>query len=118
MKKTILLIMDGFGYREEPHGNAIIDAHMETFTNLWNKYPHSILQASGPYVGLPEGQMGTSEVGHMNIGSGRIALQPLEAINNSIKDKSFFKNIKILEIMKHVKENNSNLHIMGLLNQL
>ena len=114
-KPLVLCILDGCGIRKESDGNAFLNANKKTFDMLMNKYPHSILQASGPYVGLPEGQMGTSEVGHMNIGSGRIALQPLEAINNSIKDKSFFKNIKILEIMKHVKENNSNLHIFGLL---
>lgn len=95
-KPLVLCILDGCGIRKESDGNAFLNANKKTFDMLMNKYPHSILQASGPYVGLPEGQMGTSEVGHMNIGSGRIALQPLEAINNSIKDKSFFKNIKIL----------------------
>ena len=80
-----------------------------------NEYPNSILQASGPSVGLPEGQMGTSEVGHMNLGSGRIALQPLQAITGSIENKTFFKNEKILEVLNHVKENNSNLHLFGLL---
>ncbi len=114
-KPLVLCILDGCGIRKESDGNAFLNANKKTFDMLMNKYPHSILQASGPYVGLPEGQMGTSEVGHMNIGSGRIALQPLEAINNSIRDKSFFNNIKILEVMKHVKENNSNLHIFGLL---
>ena len=82
---------------------------------LFNKYPHSILQASGPSVGLPEGQMGTSEVGHMNLGSGRIALQPLQAITQSIESKELNKNEKILDVLNHVRENNSNLHIMGLL---
>ena len=82
---------------------------------LFSEYPNSILQASGEAVGLPEGQMGTSEVGHMNLGSGRIALQPLEAITQSIEDKSLFKNEKILDVLNHVKENNSNLHLFGLL---
>ena len=73
------------------------------------------MQASGPSVGLPEGQMGTSEVGHMNLGSGRIALQPLQAITQSIESKELNKNEKILDVLNHVRENNSNLHIMGLL---
>ena len=74
---------------------------------LMNKYPHSILQASGPYVGLPEGQMGTSEVGHMNIGSGRVAMQPLETITASIEKGDFFENKEILEVLNHVKSNDS-----------
>ena len=82
MKKMILLIMDGFGYREEPHGNAIIDAHMQTFTELWNKYPHSILEASGSYVGLPDGQFGNSEVCHTMIISFVIVL-PLTSSSTS-----------------------------------
>ena len=84
MKPVVLCILDGCGLREETDGNAFKNANTPTLDMLMNKYPHSILQASGPYVGLPEGQMGTSEVGHMNIGSGRIALQTLEAISSSI----------------------------------
>ena len=71
MKKIIMLIMDGFGYREETYGNAIKDANMETFNMLWEKYPHSILQASGSYVGLPDDQFGNSEVCHTAIGVGK-----------------------------------------------
>ena len=115
MKPVVLCILDGCGIREETDGNAFKNANTPTLDMFMNKYPHSILQASGPYVGLPEGQMGTSEVGHMNLGSGRIALQPLQAITSSIEDKSFFKNSKILEILSHVKEHHSNLHIFGLL---
>jgi len=115
MKPLVLCILDGCGLREESDGNAFKNANKPTFDKLVEKYPHSILQASGPYVGLPEGQMGTSEVGHMNLGAGRVALQPLQAITSSIEDKSFFKNEKILEVLNHVKENKSNLHIFGLL---
>jgi len=116
MKKTMVLcILDGCGIREESDGNAFKNASTPTLDMLFSKYPHSILQASGPYVGLPEGQMGTSEVGHMNLGSGRIALQPLEAITASIEDKTFYNNKEILEVINHVKNNNSNLHIFGLL---
>ena len=115
MQKIVLCILDGCGIRESSDGNAFKNANKKTLDMLFNKYPHSILQASGKAVGLPEGQMGTSEVGHMNIGSGRIALQPLENITSQIEDKSFFENKKILEVLEHVKKNNSYLHIFGLL---
>ena len=115
MKKFVLCILDGCGIREESDGNAFLNAHKPTFDYLVKKYPHSLLSASGKSVGLPEGQMGTSEVGHMNIGSGRIAIQPLERISGSIIDKSFFNNKEILDTLEHVKNNNSNLHIFGLL---
>lgn len=116
MKKPLVLcILDGCGIREDSDGNAFKNANTPTLDMLIEKYPHSILEASGPAVGLPEGQMGTSEVGHMNIGAGRIALQPLENINMSINNKQFFNNEKILNVLRHVKNNNSNLHIFGLL---
>lgn len=115
MKPVVLCILDGCGIREESDGNAFKNAYKPTLDMLFNKYPHSILQASGEAVGLPAGQMGTSEVGHMNLGSGRIALQPLQAITGSIEDKTLFENVEILEVLNHVKENNSNLHIFGLL---
>ena len=114
-KPVVLCILDGCGLREESDGNAFKNATKPTLDMLFNKYPHSILQASGPSVGLPEGQMGTSEVGHMNLGSGRIALQPLQAITQSIESKELNKNEKILDVLNHVRENNSNLHILGLL---
>jgi 2,3-bisphosphoglycerate-independent phosphoglycerate mutase len=114
-KPLVLCILDGCGIREESDGNAFKNANKPTLDMLMDKYPHSILQASGPYVGLPEGQMGTSEVGHMNLGSGRIALQPLEAITASVEDGSLFNNDKILDVLNHVKSNNSNLHLFGLL---
>ena len=115
MKPVVLCILDGCGIREESDGNAFKNADKPTLNMLWEKYPHSILQASGPFVGLPEGQMGTSEVGHMNLGAGRIAMQPLENITAAIDSRAFFNNEKILDVMNHVKKNNSNLHIFGLL---
>ena len=115
MKKLVLCILDGCGLRENPDGNAFKNAVKPTFDMLMEKYPHSILQASGKAVGLPDGQMGTSEVGHMNLGSGRVALQPLQAITEAIESGEILKNEKILEVLEHVKKNNSNLHFMGLL---
>lgn len=116
MKKPVILtILDGYGLRENPHGNAIVQADNKVFNMLWEKYPHTTLEASGSDVGLPEGQMGNSEVGHMNIGAGRTVYQPLERINRSIKDKTFFQNKEILKVFDHVKKNHSKLHLMGLL---
>ncbi|MBO5138064.1 MAG: 2,3-bisphosphoglycerate-independent phosphoglycerate mutase [Bacilli bacterium] len=115
MTKLVFTILDGFGYRKDSHGNAIVKASTPTFDYLIKNYPHTLLDASGIEVGLPEGQMGNSEVGHLNIGAGRIVYQPLEKINKSIKDKEFFKNEEILNVINHVKENDSSLHILGLL---
>ena len=115
MKKTILLIMDGFGYREEPHGNAIIDAHMETFTNLWNKYPHSILEASGSYVGLPDGQFGNSEVCHAAIGIGKKVKQDITIINEMVDNGKIKENEDLINLVNHVIDNDTTLHLMGLL---
>lgn len=115
MTKIILTILDGYGLREEKKGNAVKQANNKIFTRLWDEFPHTTLVASGKEVGLPEGQMGNSEVGHMNIGAGRIVYQPLELINKSIEDKTFFQNEELLKVINHTKENNSKLHIMGLI---
>ncbi len=114
-KPIILTILDGYGLREETHGNAVKLANNKIFNMLWNNYPHTTLEASGKKVGLPEGQMGNSEVGHMNIGAGRIVYQPLELINKSIEDNEFFENETFLKVINHTKENNSKLHLMGLI---
>ena len=115
MKPVLLTILDGFGLKESEFGNAIKHAKTPNFDYLWNNYPHSKLEASAEMVGLPNGQMGNSEVGHMNIGAGRIVYQPLELINSKIKDESFFNNNEILSLFDYVRKNNSKLHIFGLL---
>lgn len=115
MKPMVLCILDGVGMREEEYGNAVKQAKMPHFNSLWNTYPHALLEASGPLVGLPEGQMGNSEVGHMNIGAGRIMYQPLELINQKIKDQTFYQNEELLQTIKHVQKRNSKLHLVGLL---
>ena len=115
MKKVILCIMDGIGIRKEDHGNAVRVANTKNLDMLIEKYPRSLLEASGNYVGLPKGQMGNSEVGHTNIGAGRIVYQPLELITNMIKTKKLYDNENINEVINHVKENNSKLHLLGLL---
>ena len=89
MKKILLCIMDGIGITKEKKYNAVYNAKTPTLDKLWDKYPTCLLEASGTAVGLPKGQMGNSEVGHTNIGAGRIVYQSLELINCKIKDKSF-----------------------------
>lgn len=116
MKQPLILcILDGCGLREETRGNAFKNANKPTYEYLINNYPNTIIEASGKLVGLPSGQMGNSEVGHMNIGAGRIVYQPLELINNAIETKEFYKNENILKIINHTKEHSSKLHIMGLI---
>lgn len=115
MKKVLLCIMDGIGITNDKKYNAVYNAKTPVLDNLWKKYPHCELEASGTFVGLPRGQMGNSEVGHTNIGAGRLVYQSLELINSKIKDKTFFDNEEILKVIKHVKENNSSIHLVGLL---
>lgn len=110
-----LIILDGFGCRKETFGNAVAQAKKPNFDKYWNTYPHELLTASGEAVGLPEGQMGNSEVGHLNIGAGRIVYQNLTRINKSIRDGDFFQNPAFLEAVAKAKANNSALHLMGLL---
>lgn len=115
MKKVLLCIMDGVGIRESTLGNALKNANTKTLDKLMEKYPNILLNASGEYVGLPNGQMGNSEVGHSTIGSGRVIYQSLEKINRSIKTGSFYQNKEILSAIVHAKNNNSKLHLIGLL---
>ncbi len=114
MKPVVLVILDGYGLSEEKKGNAIYLANKPNLDKYFAKYPHQTLEASGVDVGLPEGQMGNSEVGHLNIGAGRIVYQSLTRINKNIKDGLFFSNAEFLKAIEHAKKNNSKLHLMGL----
>ena len=114
-KPVMLMILDGFGIAPSSEGNAVALAKKPNFDRLMKEYPHTNLQASGMAVGLPEGQMGNSEVGHLNIGAGRIVYQELTRITKSISDKDFFENEALLKAMKNAKENNTALHLLGLL---
>ena len=114
-KPVALIILDGFAFRDETFGNAVAQAKKPNFDRYWNNYPHSTLTAAGEAVGLPDGQMGNSEVGHLNIGAGRIVYQSLTRLNKSIREGDFFTNQAFLDAVAHVKANNSKLHIMGLL---
>ena len=112
---TALIIMDGFGINQETKGNAIYAAGTPNVDRLMKKYPHTQLGASGMDVGLPTGQMGNSEVGHLNIGAGRIVYQELTRITKDIEDGEFFKKEPLIEAMEAVKKNGGALHLMGLL---
>ena len=115
MKKVLLCIMDGVGIRESSLGNAFKNADTFNLDRLFREYPSMLLEASGEYVGLPLGQMGNSEVGHSAIGTGRVIYQSLEKINKSIRDGDFFNNKEILESIRYARNNNSKLHLIGLL---
>lgn len=115
MNKVLLLILDGYGINEQEYGNAIVAANTPELDNFRSLNPEGQLTASGLDVGLLDGDMGNSEVGHLNIGAGRVVYQMNSLIMKKIEDNAFFKNKNLLEAISHTKTNNSKLHIMGLL---
>lgn len=110
-----LIILDGWGYSEDPQHNAIMAAHTPVWDHLWNDYPHTLINASGAGVGLPGDQMGNSEVGHLNIGAGRVVYQEFTRISRAIRTGSFFSNQTLTDVVDDVVRNNKALHILGLL---
>lgn len=110
-----LIILDGFACRAETSGNAVAQANKPNFDRYWNQFPHEQLIASGEAVGLPNGQMGNSEVGHMNIGAGRIVYQSLTRINIAIREGDFFENEQFIKAADYAKKNGTALHLFGLL---
>ena len=114
-KPTVLLIMDGFGLNDRHEANAVYEANTPNIDKLMEKYPFVKGNASGLAVGLPDGQMGNSEVGHLNMGAGRIVYQELTRITKAIQDGDFFDNKAFLEAVENCKKNNSTLHLYGLL---
>jgi 2,3-bisphosphoglycerate-independent phosphoglycerate mutase len=112
---VLLLILDGFGYREETDSNAVAAAYKPNWDALWRDYPHTLIHASEKFVGLPTGQMGNSEVGHLNIGAGRVVYQDLSRVDVAIEDGTFFSNPALKQAIDTAKNNHSALHIMGLL---
>ncbi|HHY59360.1 MAG TPA: 2,3-bisphosphoglycerate-independent phosphoglycerate mutase [Clostridia bacterium] len=110
----VLAILDGWGLRDDPTANAIAMANLPNYREMWRTYPTTSLRCSGEDVGLPHGQMGNSEVGHLNIGAGRIVYQELTRINRAIKDGSFFRNSELVKAMEHVQAKGTRLHLMGL----
>lgn len=115
MKQVVLVICDGMGYSSNTEYNAIANANTPNLNYLKNNYPNCLLKASGLDIGLPDGQMGTSEANHLVIGSGRIIYQNLVKINNSIKNNTLKDNIVLINTINHVKNNDSVFHIMGIL---
>lgn len=114
-KTALLLILDGWGYREETSSNAIHAAHSPNWDQLWQERPHTLIDTSGKSVGLPAGQMGNSEVGHMNLGAGRVVYQSLTRIDKAIEDGTFYTNPILLGGIRKSIENETAVHIMGLL---
>ncbi len=113
-KKVILMILDGWGVTQDPKVSAVFNAKTSYIDALYNQYPNATLRTDGEHVGLPEGQMGNSEVGHMNLGAGRIVYQNLARINKAVKDKTLGQEKALLDTYKYAKENNKNVHLLGL----
>ncbi|KAF3886185.1 MULTISPECIES: 2,3-bisphosphoglycerate-independent phosphoglycerate mutase [Nostocales] len=111
---VVLVILDGWGYSEETHGNAIAVAKTPVMDSLWAAYPHTLIRTSGKAVGLPEGQMGNSEVGHLNLGAGRVVPQELVRISDAVEDGSILKNPALVKICQEVFSRQGKLHLMGL----
>lgn len=114
-RPVALIVLDGWGYREEKEGNAIALANTPTWDAIWRHPAKTLLEASGLRVGLPRGQMGNSEVGHLNLGAGRVVTQDLVRISTAIEDGSFFRNRSFLAACEHVKKTGGTLHLMGLI---
>ncbi|HWJ12876.1 MAG TPA: 2,3-bisphosphoglycerate-independent phosphoglycerate mutase, partial [Gemmatimonadaceae bacterium] len=112
---VVLVVLDGWGYRPERDGNAIALAKTPTWDALVANYPGTLLDASGLAVGLPEGQMGNSEVGHLNLGAGRVVMQDLVRIGQAVMDSSFFENPVFLNACDHAKHTGGTVHLMGLI---
>lgn len=115
LKPFILIILDGWGLSKNTKGNATKLAKIPFFQHLWSNFPHTTLKAAGLAVGLPKGQIGNSEAGHINIGAGRIIVQDATMVNSSILDKTFFKNPAFIQVGHHVQNQKSHLHLIGLL---
>lgn len=113
-KKVILMILDGWGITQDPKVSAIYNAKTYYIDSLYHKYANASLRTDGEYVGLPEGQMGNSEVGHMNLGAGRIVYQNLVRVNLAVKNKTLGKEKELLDAISYAKENNKNIHLLGL----
>ena len=114
-KQVVLVVIDGFGHLEEREGNAIALANAPVWTRLWQRFPRTLLEASGRAVGLPAGQMGNSEVGHLNLGAGRVVKQDLVRITEAIEDGSFFTRPAFVGACESVRASGGTLHLMGLL---
>src|SRR3569832_751110 len=113
-RPVMLVVLDGWGWREEKADNAVRQAHTPTFDRLWGHGPHALLHTSGKDVGLPDGQMGNSEVGHLNLGAGRVVMQDLPRIGHAIADGSIASLPALAELMGKLKASGGTCHLMGL----
>src|SRR5580765_2254324 len=114
-KPIVLTVLDGWGFRAEAKGNAIALARKPTYDVLLKKFPNTLIHTSGPYVGLPEGQMGNSEVGHLNIGAGRVVYQDYTRIDVAIRDGQFARNDALVSAVEAARAGGATLHVLGLL---
>src|SRR2546423_8253353 len=114
-RPVALIVLDGWGYRPQTDGNAIALANTPTWDSIWSRGSRTLLEASGLRVGLPKGQMGNSEVGHLNLGAGRVVMQDLVRISSAISDGTFYTNSALLGACRPVKDNGGMLHLMGLI---
>lgn len=114
-KPLVLMILDGWGYREAAADNAITAANTPVMDKLWESYPHSLVDGSGDAVGLPDGQMGNSEVGHVNLGAGRVVFQDFTRVSKAIQDRSFYQNPVLVEAVQGATQQQAAVHVMGLL---
>lgn len=117
IRPVVLIVMDGYGCNPQTEGNAIALANRPILAHLWDSCPHTTLQASGLAVGLPEGQMGNSEVGHLNLGAGKVVYQDLTRITEAIRDETFYHSPALRGAVEHVRERQSALHLIGLIGQ-
>ena len=116
-KKSALIILDGWGIGDQDNTDGVYKANTPNFDQYLSQYPNAVLKTFGENVGLPKGQMGNSEVGHLNIGAGRIVYQDLLKIDNAIKDKTFYKNQQLLSLINHANQNNKRIHLLGLVSK-
>src|SRR5437870_11162117 len=113
--RAVLVVLDGWGYRQERDGNAIELASTPVWHRLWESFPRTLLEASGLAVGLPEGQMGNSEVGHLNLGAGRVVPQNIVRISQSIERGEFFRIPALVQLVEDTRRHDGTLHVMGLI---
>src|SRR4051794_14946247 len=114
-RPVALIVLDGWGYRPETEGNAIAVANTPTWDSIWRRGSRTLLEASGLRVGLPEGQMGNSEVGHLNLGAGRVVMQDLVRISSAIADGTFYTNEALAGAFRAAKKKNGTVHLLGLI---
>ena len=113
-RPVMLVVLDGWGWRDDPADNAVRQARTPTFDRLWDTCPHALLRTSGKDVGLPQGQMGNSEVGHLNIGAGRVVMQDLPRIGDAIADGEIEKAPALIGLIERLRQTGGTCHLMGL----